>query len=255
MFLFKKKLKLPSFIDFSLRSLKYLIAGFFIYQVFYKMPIHSIEQFIQSPYNRFADIKMLKFFTQISTTALLVLIGLLLLSIFIQNFWCRYLCPYGALLGLIGLFSMGKIRRHSSSCTECGKCEKNCPGMIPIRQKIWINSTGCFACLACIESCPEKDTIQFSLFNGKRSFTSGFIALTLVFLFLGGIALARLTGNWQNKITTREYLNYASPEIRQFNSIDRIDPNLDKPEPKRVSDFLAKIIRKLGHPSYPLKSS
>jgi len=48
--------------------------------------------------------------------------------------------------------------------------------------------------------------------------------LTLLFFFFGGIALARLTGNWQNKITTREYLNYASPEIRQFNSIDRIDP-------------------------------
>ena len=221
--LFKKKLNLPLFIDFSLRSLKYLIAGFFIYQIFYKMPINSIEQFIQSPYNRFADIKMLKFFTDISTTVRFVLVGLLLLSIFIQNFWCRYLCPYGALLGLIGLFSMGKIHRHPSSCTECGKCEKSCPGMIPIRQKKFVHSTECSACLACIESCPEKDTIQFSLFNGKRSFTSGFIALTLLFLFFGGITLANLTGNWQNEITTREYLSYASPGIRQFNSTDRID--------------------------------
>jgi polyferredoxin len=178
------------------------------------MPINSIELFIQSPYNRFADIKMFKFFTQISITALLVLVGLLLLSICIQNFWCRYLCPYGALLGLIGLFSMGKIHRHPSSCTECGKCEKSCPGMIPIRQKILVHSTECYACLACIESCPEKDTIQFSLFNGKKSFTSGFIVLILLLLFFGGITLAKLTGNWQNKITTQEYLSYVSSESK-----------------------------------------
>ena len=243
MVLFKKKLNIPSFIDFSLRSLKYLIAGFFIYQIFYKMPINSIEQFIQSPYNRFADIKMLKFFTQISTTALLVLIGLLVLSIFIQNFWCRYLCPYGALLGLIGLFSMGKIHRRPSSCTECGKCEKSCPGMIPIRRKIFVHSTECSACLACIQSCPEKDAIQFSFFNDKKSFTSGFIALTLLFLFFGGIALAKLTGNWQNKITTREYLSYVSPEIRRINSTDKIDPKKIKKMILMMKQFKGQQIR------------
>ncbi len=224
MVVFKKKIILPFFIDVSLCSLKYLIAGFFIYQIFYKMPINSIEQFIQSPYNRFADIKMLKFFTQISTTALLVLIGLVVLSVFIQHFWCRYLCPYGALLGLIGLFSMGKIQRHPSHCTECGKCEKSCPGMIPIRQKTMVHSTECSACLACIDGCPEKDAIQFSIFNGKKSFTSGAIALTLLFLFFGGITLARLTGNWQNKITAGEYLSYVSPGARSINSFDGIDP-------------------------------
>lgn len=58
--LFQKHFQMPALPDFLLRTLKYLMAGFFIYQIFYKMPINSIEQFIQSPYNRFADINMLK---------------------------------------------------------------------------------------------------------------------------------------------------------------------------------------------------
>jgi NAD-dependent dihydropyrimidine dehydrogenase PreA subunit len=222
--LFKRNTRLPYILDFMLRTLKYLVAGFFIYQVFYKMPISSIEQFIQSPYNRFADIKMLKFFTQISTTALLILVCLIVLSIFIQNFWCRYLCPYGALIGLIGVFSIGKINRNPSLCTSCGKCEKKCPGNIAIRQEIGINSLECSACLTCVETCPEKGSIQFSLFAGKKPIAPSFLALFFLLIFTGGITLAKSTGNWQNVISKQEYLSYIAPASNTFSSLDGIDP-------------------------------
>src|ERR1035437_8790231 len=41
-----------------------------------------------------------------------------------QNFWCRYLCPYGALMGLVSLASPLRIRRETSLCIDCGKCAK-----------------------------------------------------------------------------------------------------------------------------------
>ena len=222
--LFKRSVRIPYILDVILRSLKYMIAGFFIYQIFYKMPIDSIEQFIQSPYNRFADIKMLKFFTQISTTALLVLIGLVVLSLFIQNFWCRYLCPYGALIGLLGFFSIGKINRNPSLCTSCGKCEKKCPGNIAIRQKTGINSLECSACLTCVENCPERGAIQFSLLAGKKPIMPSFLALFFLLIFAGGITLAKFTGNWQNVISKQEYLGYIAPASNPFSSLDQIDP-------------------------------
>ncbi len=121
-----------------------------------------------------------------------------LLSILIQNFWCRYLCPYGALLVLFSLLSLGKIHRHPSRCTGCGKCEK---------------------------SCPEKDAIEFSLFNGRKSFTPGLIAFTFLLIFCTGITLAKMTGHWQNKISTREYLSYSSPKKRQPDLINQISPD------------------------------
>jgi len=91
--IFKRTVKIPRIVDLSLRGIKYALAGFFIWSIFYKMPINAIEQFIQSPYNRFADIKMLWFFTNISNTALIVILTLIFLSLIIPYFWCRYLCP------------------------------------------------------------------------------------------------------------------------------------------------------------------
>jgi polyferredoxin len=188
------------------------------------MPVTSIEQFIQSPYNRFADIKMLKFFTQISMTAFIVLIILIILSVLIRNFWCRYLCPYGALLGLIGFLSLGRIIRNSSCCTSCGKCEKTCPGYIAIRKKRQIHSPECSACLTCIESCPEKNAIAFSIPSIKTPIHVSFLAIFFLFVFTIGITIAKLTDNWQNEISKHEYLSYLLPVRNNFNSIGQISP-------------------------------
>ena len=77
------------------------------------------SHFFREMDNMVADIKMLHFFTHISTLALGVLIILLVLSILIRNFWCRYLCPYGALLAALSIFSVIKIRRNDDTCTQC----------------------------------------------------------------------------------------------------------------------------------------
>ena len=103
----------------------------------------------------------------------------LLANIRIERFWCRYLCPYGALLGLVGLLSLGKIHRDPSHCTDCGKCEKKCPGMIPIRQKTIVHSLECSACLTCIESCPEKGALKFTCCAGRSSLPIFFLRQTL----------------------------------------------------------------------------
>ncbi|HCY83563.1 MAG TPA: FeS-binding protein [Desulfobacteraceae bacterium] len=222
--IFKKKVPPARGVDLFLRTLKYGILAFFTYQIFWKMPIGSIEQFIQSPYNRFADIKMLKFFTQISATALTVIIVLTVLSIVIQNFWCRYLCPYGALLGLIGVLSLGKVTRSPAHCTGCGKCEKACPGRITIRQKSSVLSPECSACMTCVGVCPEEKALGFSFPVPKKPVSPKTVALFLILVFSGGITIAKLTGNWQNRITKQEYLSYAAPMKNRLNALDRIDP-------------------------------
>ncbi len=208
--IFSNGLTLPVWSDMPLRSLKYLLAGFFIYQIFFKMSRSSIEQFIHSPYNRFADIKMLTFFTQISQTTVIVLSALFVLSILIRHFWCRYLCPYGAILGIIGLFSAGRITRNPSHCTTCGKCEKNCPSHIPIRQKTQIHSTECTACLSCVKACPENQAIGFSFFRIPTGPVG--LALVIVCLFAAGIATAKITGNWQNDIPKKAYVDVISQD-------------------------------------------
>lgn len=206
--LFKRPVHLPFWVDLPLRAIKYAIAGFFVWSVFFKMPLAAVEQFIQSPYNTFADIKMLDFFTQISATALCVISVLVLLSIIVKNFWCRYLCPYGALLGVISFFSLGKIKRDKDNCVKCGQCETVCPGQISIMGKETINSLECSACLRCVDVCPAKNAIGFSLVSGKVPMGQRRIALVILAVFLGGIATAKATGHWQNETPIQAYRKY-----------------------------------------------
>ncbi|MBU1343589.1 MAG: 4Fe-4S binding protein [Proteobacteria bacterium] len=220
---FKKGLSIPFQLDLILRSLKYVIAGFFIYSIFYKMPMFSVEQFIQSPYNRFADLKMLKFFTRISGTALTVILALIVISIVIRYFWCRYLCPYGAILGIISFLSLGKIKRNASNCTDCGRCEKTCPSSIKIRQDRYINSSECTACMACIQICPEENAIGFSFFSGKLRVNQTGLALILVLMFTLGIFMAKISGNWQNKVSKIEYLGYTMQSNLQLRNKGQAD--------------------------------
>lgn len=220
----KKTLRLPAIFDLLLRSLKYLIAGFFIYQIFYKMPGSSIEQFIHSPYNQFADIKMLKFFTDMSITAFVVIFVLACLTITIRNFWCRYLCPYGALLGLIGFFSLGRVHRQPSHCIDCGRCEAVCPASIDIRQKTWINSLECSACMSCIETCPEKKALGFKLVPGRKSLSARTMAIFFLLIFTVGITIARVSGHWQNKISLQAYLQYTASATPSSKTANHISP-------------------------------
>ena len=92
----------------------------------------ALRAFLDSPYNLVADIRMYYFFADISRFSLMVIGILFLMSLVIRNFWCRYLCPYGALLGIIGLLSLTKIKRNPSSCIDCGKCAKVCPSFIKV---------------------------------------------------------------------------------------------------------------------------
>ena len=75
------------------------------------MSAATIGDFMHTSYGLIADVKMLNFFREMGETAAIVLAALVLLSILVENFWCRYLCPYGALMGLASLLSPLKIRR------------------------------------------------------------------------------------------------------------------------------------------------
>ena len=74
--LFRRKLGLPRLLDLPLRSLKYLLLAFFVYAVFFQMGPAAVADFLDSPYNRVADVKMLYFFERLSPFALKVLAGL-----------------------------------------------------------------------------------------------------------------------------------------------------------------------------------
>ena len=89
------------------------------------------------------------------------IIGILFLVILAINrikprFWCRTLCPLGALLGLFSGFSRLRLDKDSSKCTQCQKCVMTCQGAAePIPDVDW-QPAECLTCFNCFDTCPEE---------------------------------------------------------------------------------------------------
>jgi len=241
--LFGRNFHLPRWLDIPLRGVKYLLLALFVW-VIARMSAETLAGFLSGPYGIIADVKMLNFFRHIGQTGVIVLGVLALLSLAVQNFWCRYLCPYGALVGLVALFSPARIRREAEPCIDCGKCAKACPALLPVDRLVSIRSAECTACLECVAVCPAAGALQFavaaafpnkpgtsapalgwksafgwlgrkgartmrprfSIFGWTGAIAPWAVALCLVAIFFGLVGYARLSGHWQSRIPNAVYL-------------------------------------------------
>ncbi len=90
----------------------------------------------------------------------LMIIGLVGMNLVIPRFFCRALCPLGATLGLFSRFSLWRIDRDLTKCTDCDLCLKHCEGASDPQAAL--RKSECFVCFNCIDDCPE-DALSFKL--------------------------------------------------------------------------------------------
>ena len=210
---FRRNFRLPRWADLSLRSLKYVLLGLFLYAVG-SMSVPAIRAFLEGPYGVISDVKMLNFFRFLGVAGAVTLGALALLSIFIQNFWCRYLCPYGALMGLVARFSPARIRRNPAVCIDCAKCAKDCPSLLPVDKLITIRSPECTGCLQCVAVCPAEGALWMSA-GRRRRIPAWAMAVGIAVLFFGIVSYARWAGHWQTDIPSQVYFDLV-PRANEF---------------------------------------
>lgn len=184
--IFKKRYNkfLPAVIDKYLRYLRYLVLIWVIYMtasvgtlIFKKWdPYHAL-------FNIWSD--------EVAAGGIIVLGIVLLLSLFIERPWCKYVCPYGAFLGIFNTFRIFKIKRNENTCINCGKCDSACPMNIDVSKTRNVTDHQCISCMKCTSEaeCPVKDTVSMKI----KPIAVGIIILTVIF---GGVAASSAFNLW-----------------------------------------------------------
>jgi len=198
---------IPSWLDLPLLSLKYLLLATFSWLILWKMNLQELSAFHFSSYNLISDAKMLHFFLAPSRLAGSIMLLLIVLSFVVKNFWCRYLCPYGALLGLLAIVSPFQVRRDPKLCIDCKRCEVICPASIKITARQTIRNCECIGCLECLPVCPQKECLTLSL-PGKAAVRPLLLPTLIIAAFLLFWLAARMSGHWQSQIPNEAFHHY-----------------------------------------------
>ena len=194
----------PRGLDLPLSGLKYLLLAFFAWTVFAGMPLEAIQGFLRSPYNMVADAKMLALFTSPSAMTLGVIGALIVLSLVVKHFWCRYLCPYGALLGVASFLSPVSVRRDPETCNDCRACTRACPAEIQVHARLRVLSTECTGCMSCVSACTVPDCLGVTR-KGARAWSPWLVPALALAVMLGFWIVARTTGFWETSVSVEAF--------------------------------------------------
>jgi polyferredoxin len=83
-------------------------------------------------------------------------------ALLVPRAWCRYACPLGGAISLLQRLSLFRIRRDTSLCIDCGKCDRVCPTRLPVATSRSVTAD-CISCLECIETCPVPGALDVTL--------------------------------------------------------------------------------------------
>ena len=97
----------------------------------------------------------------------ILFLAILAVSLRVTRFWCRAICPLGALLGTVSRWSVLGLHKDTESCNQCNRCLLHCQGGDdPIVGAPW-RKAECHLCMNCVGACPHQ-SLNFRFFRANR---------------------------------------------------------------------------------------
>ena len=222
--LFGKKFVLPAGIDKPLRWLKYVVLVVILVMTWIAGTL-VVRPY--DPWVAFMHLSSEELWTGFWVGAL-ILFGSLAASLVYDRFFCKYLCPMGALYGMVSKLGLYRVRREASACIDCGKCDKVCPVDLPVSQGRDVTSAECLACGLCVNVCPAKGALEIA--GPKNTKISPlFLTLSTVAVF-GGVILLTVALGWfeVGKKSLAEEARESAKTEASPGATPAFDPNLIK---------------------------
>ncbi|EKQ56552.1 MULTISPECIES: FMN-binding protein [unclassified Clostridium] len=172
--IFKSKFKVNEKVDSILKYAKYVVLIFIII-ISWTIGSNILES--TSPWDVFGQI------TNISTVISNLLIGLVLLALitigafFVERFFCRYLCPLGAVFSIISKIGITKINKPKADCGKCRACTINCSMGLQLYKVDKVKGGDCINCLKCTEVCPRNNANANILGQDLNAALTGSVAM------------------------------------------------------------------------------
>lgn len=121
----------------------------------------------------------------------LLLLGIIIGMAFCERFFCRFLCPMGAVFSLLPVLPVFSVRRKKENCIKgCSACQKCCPSDLSLPEDgSWEVNNDCFQCQKCLVICPKKNAHsgRFFLKGNEVWFTILRAAILAAVLILAGL--------------------------------------------------------------------
>lgn len=200
--IFKLNFKVSTKVDSILKYLKYVILLFIVYFMWTK---GSTLFDNSSPWDAFAQIPQSSQVVSDYAFGFLILVFITIGAMFIERFFCKYLCPLGAIFVITSKLRLFKIEKSTDGCGKCRVCTNNCPMGIKLYKMEKVNSGECINCLRCTEVCPRNNA-QVSFNNTKIN--PALASTVAVAAFVGLYSLNNTLGG---VINTRNSVSQALP--------------------------------------------
>ena len=111
-----------------------------------------------SPWDAFAQITNFPQVLSYYTIGVLLLLIITIGAIFVERFFCRYLCPLGAVFNIFSRIGILKIKKPTDKCGKCRVCTNNCSMGLSLYKAQSVCGGDCINCFNCIEACPRGNT-------------------------------------------------------------------------------------------------
>jgi polyferredoxin len=154
-------------------------------------------------------------------------------SLWIERFFCKYACPLGAVLGILGKVGLTKVHRDPADCKSCNLCQQKCPAHVDFLSVTTIRDAECNHCMDCVIDCPKPNVL--SLRGPRWRFSHPVYGSMLVIGLFALIGVSQVAGKWQTKpamVSFTDASGKPEPEnIRGWMSLQEISAGYGIPLP------------------------